>query len=178
MFGSHSMPKNMWRGCIFVYIGPLFKPLVTEGPPFYLSLLLSPYDPHFFKNKALIEWPHLLMAKIEIGVCFCTKIEIESLITGCPRKIVQRKSALVWCKLKFLANKTYINVTKWKSWLLNAVYFSQFGCCNPEISRFFQTRALFRCTIFSRTPCNFFLPMPCAAKPCEKYIDSGQSDLA
>ena len=31
--------------------------------------------------------------------------------TGCSRKNLQRKSALVWCKLKFLVNKTYINVT-------------------------------------------------------------------
>ena len=28
-----------------------------------------------------------------------------------------------------------------KSWLLNAVYFSQFGFCNPQISRFLQEKS-------------------------------------
>ncbi len=26
----------------------------------------------------------------------------------------------------------HISMSQMKSWLLNAVYFSQFGCCNPE----------------------------------------------
>ncbi len=31
-----------------------------------------------------------------------------------------------------------------KSWLLNAVYFSQFGYCNPEITQFFKEKSRYQ----------------------------------
>ncbi len=46
-------------------------------------------------------------------------------LQGVREKIEQRKCALVWCKLKIIANETYFNVTnEVLYWLLNAVYFS------------------------------------------------------
>ncbi len=35
----------------------------------------------------------------------------------------------------------HISMSQMESWLLNAVYSSQFGCCKPEISRFFQEKS-------------------------------------
>ena len=38
----------------------------------------------------------------------------------------------------------HISVSLMKSWLLNAVYFSQFKCCNPEILQFFQEKSRYQ----------------------------------
>ncbi len=35
----------------------------------------------------------------------------------------------------------HISMPQMKSWLLNAVYFSLFKCCNPEILRFSQEKS-------------------------------------
>ena len=35
------------------------------------------------------------------------------------------------------------------AWLFNAVYFSQLGCCNPEISQFFQEKSRYQLCHFS-----------------------------
>ncbi len=56
--------------------------------------------------------------------------------TGCPRKILQGQTVLVWSEQKVIATLKPPLLSHMNSWLSNAVYLSQFGCWNPEILLF------------------------------------------
>ena len=65
--GGGALPKNMWRVCATT-LTPIFKPPVTEWPPFIFHILLSPNDPHFQNALSLNDPLFQKYSSVKMGV--------------------------------------------------------------------------------------------------------------
>ena len=64
-------------------------------------------------------------------------------IQGVREKKIARKKCPYLIRIKCNCDMKPILPSQMNSWIFNAVYFSQFGCCNPELLQFFQEKSIY-----------------------------------